>query len=327
MKYLGTDYDLDMFKEHRVLVVPSGIGEFQWAWTKYVNTEERFAILGLDGAPRRLHQFCELHPQVDYFGYAPFDYPTIRAWQNTHGLSSWSAVKKFPFGNIVMLACNPHLEAGRPLSDWLPDLPTTYRYQLSPAPEHTQKAEQILSSAQSGEFLLGISCASYRGAEAWNTWRAPQWAKFLNLVHEQVPNVRFVLLGGSWDDLTASLFDDNPTLPWYTDPRGFPPVGRTHFGTAVEILRRLDGYVGFSSGLGHVACHCCACPTFMLWPDHEIDLLAKSWVDPLLLENGFYVPSPWIDPVKVFESTYPWLGRIIDGCHKEVTLDHDDGGS
>jgi len=317
MKFLGVDWGNEDLEGLRTIVVPSGIGEFQWSWTKYLNVpEERFCILGLDGAPRRLHQFCELHPRIEAFGYyAGFDYTTIRAWQKEFELDSWAAVtSQFSLGQLCAIACNPHLEAGRPLAKWLPDLPTTYRYPLELKPEHTEAADRYLTTAEPNDVLIGISCASYRGADAWKTWHHSEWIEFLHLIQQEVPNARFSLLGGSWDDLTASVFDTDSKLRWLTDARGLPPMGRTHFGAAVSLLERFSGYIGFSSGLGHVAAHNCGTPVFMLWPEHE-QALSTSWVDPELLETGAYVPSRWLAPNEVWEKAKPWVRRIADASH------------
>lgn len=318
MIYYGNNYTEKDLEGRRVLIVPSGIGEFQWAWTKLLNApgDEKFFILGLDGAPRRLHQFCELHPRIAGFGYnTHFDYTMIRHWIKEFQLDSWEAVtSQFALGTPCAIACNPHLEAGRALAEWLPDLPTTYHYPLEIKPEHRLAAARYLHNAEPDDMLIGISCASYRGAAAWHTWGTGEWLEFLHGVQREYPNARFVLLGGSWDDLTASVFDEDTNLRWATDHRGIPSVGRTLFGAAVDILRRLDGYIGFSSGLGHVAAHCCDTPVFMLWPDHE-QPLSRSWVDPELLESGHYVPSPWLAPSVVMSAVRPWLNRIQERVH------------
>jgi hypothetical protein len=314
MKYLDKNYLPCDIEGLRTIIVPSGIGELQWACAKYINTGERFAFLGLDGAPRRLHQFVELLPFCEAFAYVGYDYSQIRMWQEYHALTTWAAVtRKFELGQPTMLACNPHLEAGKPLRDWLPDLETRYRFPLRTRPEHWERARRYLDNADDSDVLIGISCASYRGAEAWNTWNVEQWIAFLRRIALENSRVRFVMLGGSWDDLSAKVFDDSDMLRWLTDDRGFPPIGRTDFGTAVEILTGIDGYIGFSSGLGHVAAHCCNCPVFMLWPEHE-QLLSKSWVDPELLDNGRYVPSRWLEPDVVFRAAQPWLRRVY-GSH------------
>jgi len=312
MKYLGSIWRREDLDHLRTIVVPSGIGEFQWAWTKYLNTGEKFAILGLDGAPRRLHQFCELHPNVEAFGYCSFDYSQIRGFQQHHQLDTWAAVKeKFSPGSIVMLACNPHLEAGLPLSTWLPDLPTTYQYKLDLNDRHAEAADGFLRNSLPEDILIGLSCASYRGATVWNTWGFDAWQEFLNLVQAELPEVRFAMIGGSWDDLSSDVFELNSQFKWLTDDRGNPPIGKLSFGGAASLLHGLDGFIGFSSGLGHVACHCCRTPTFMFWPEHE-QLLSRSWVDPALLDSGFYEPSRWLAPKDVFGRVKSWLRFVTD---------------
>lgn len=312
MEFIPAGSDTSKFDQYRQIVLPSGIGEFQWAMTKLVNTNEPLVIYGLDGAPRRLHQFAELHPNVVAFGYIQFDYSQIRAFQKFHDLRLWKNVKeKFGPGQLCLLACNPHLEEGKPLADWLPDLPTSYTYPIVTTEEHRKQADSTLFGASRNDLLIGISCASYRGAEAWNTWGAVQWTDFLHMVQRFVPEAKFVLLGGSWDDLTAAVYDPDSGLRWQLDKRGMPPVGTTTFGGAVEVLRRLDGYIGFSSGLGHVAAHLCNTPVFMMWPEHE-QALSKSWVWPELLETGRYVPSRWESPTTVFNRCKPWLQNIMD---------------
>jgi hypothetical protein len=313
MRFLGNEWGNEDLAGLRTIVVPSGIGEFQWSWTKYLNVaDEDFCILGLDGAPRRLHQFCELHPRIKAFGFTTaFDYTSIRAWQKEFKLDTWESVRsQFDLGQMVALACNPHLEAGRPLAEWMPDLATTYRYKLELSEEHRRIAQRYLLTKRHDDVLIGISCASYRGADAWKTWHATAWLEFLGLIQKEVPNAKFVLIGGSWDDLTASVYDEDSGLRWLTDSRGLPPTGRTSFGAAVALLEGLDGYIGFSSGLGHVAAHNCGTPVFMLWPEHE-DALMTSWVDPELLENGSYVPSHWHSPTEVFRRTKQWLRRLV----------------
>lgn len=312
MRMISPSYTPEDVAGLRVIVVPSGIGEFQWAWTKYINTGERFAVLALDGAPRRLHQFCALHPQIEAFGWVGFEYSQIREFQKFHSLDTWARVREmFELGSTVMLACNPHLEAGKPLAEWMPDLPTTYRYPISLDGKHIAQANRTLHDAQAEDFLIGISCASYRGAAAWHTWEHEDWTEFLSCVQRDFPHVKFVLLGGAWDDLTSAVFDPTSALRWQVDSRGLPPVGTMSFGGAVATLQCLDAYIGFSSGLGHVAAHLCNTPVFMLWPEHE-QTLSTTWVDPELLDDGTYVPSRWLSPDRVYRLCKPWLVRADD---------------
>lgn len=302
---------VETYAHLRCVVLPSGIGEFQWAWTKFENAGERFAVFALDGAPRRLHQFVELHPKIDVFGWVGYDYSQIREFQKFHELTTWERVRAlFGPGQVAFLACNPHLEAGKPLRDWMPDLETTYSYPIQLKDQHIAEARRVLHDRNSNDLLIGISCASYRGAAAWKTWEVEQWRKFLGLIVRDFPHAKFVLLGGSWDDLTSSLYDPDGPFRWQLDARGLPPVGTTTFGGVTALLSQLDGYIGFSSGLGHVAAHLCGTPVFMLWPEHEYEFLSRSWVNPELLDNGSYVPSRWLEPEVVYKSTKLWLDQI-----------------
>lgn len=309
MRLLPREYDEKLVEHLRCIVVPSGIGEFQWSWTKFHNTGERFAVFALDGAPRRLHQFCELHPAIEAFGWIGFDYTQIRQFQKMFKLDTWGSVaKQFGFGQRVMLACNPHLEAGRPLAEWLPDLKTTYSYPYELRPEHFTAADITMANREPQDFVIGISCASYRGAAAWKTWMDREWTELLHMISRDFPNIKFMMLGGSWDDVTSTVFNPDGPLPFLLDKRGRAPIGTMSFGGTVATLQRTDAYIGFSSGLGHVASHLCNVPVFMLWPEHE-QLLSRSWVNPELLDSGHYVPSRWLAPEEVYKSVKPWLMR------------------
>lgn len=318
LKMIYPDTPPREYEHLRCLVVPSGIGEFQWLMAKVNNCGEKLAVFGLDGAPQRLHQFVELHPNVEAFGYVGYDYSQIREYQKHFELYTWAKVREqFGMGQKVMLACNPHLEAGKLLKDWMHDLDTTYTYPIVTTTEHVLEATNALAGMHTtfehGDQvkLIGISCASYRGANAWRTWHSKEWIAFLQKVQLLDSRIRFVLLGGSWDDLTASIFDREDTgISWETNSRGLPPVGRTSFGGAVEILKRLDGYIGFSSGLGHVAAHLCGTPVFMLWPEHE-QALSRTWCNPEILETGTYVPSRWLSVDEVYASAKPWLSSHV----------------
>jgi hypothetical protein len=317
MRIIYPDTPSNEWEHLRAIVVPSGIGEFQWLWTKFHNIVHALgtplAVFAVDGAPRRLHQFAELHPGIETFGYLGVEYTQIREFQKHHRLDTWRRIGElFGPGQLCMLACNPHLEAGKPLCDWLPDVPTAYRYPLVTNATHKEEADRVLVGSSPKDLLIGISCASYRGASAWRTWTSPQWLDLMGRIQSEYPEAKFVLLGGSWDDVTSAVYRPESNLRFQVDYRGIPPVGTTTFGGAVEILQRLDGYIGFSSGLGHVAAHNCDCPVFMLWPEHE-QPLSTAWVDPILLANGRYVPSRWLSVDEVWPNVKAWIERIIHG--------------
>jgi len=146
--------------------------------------------------------------------------------------------------------------------------------------------------------VMAISCASYRGSEAWNTWGVKPWLEFLELVRREVPEMKFVLIGGFWDDLTATIADTGGFIDL---------VGKTNIGTCIELLKKIDYYVGFCSGLG-VLRTVLSKKVFTLWPDIHYTHI-WSWVPPEMSEDGTYVGMLWREPEFVFERVKQWMKR------------------
>jgi ADP-heptose:LPS heptosyltransferase len=184
---------------------------------------------------------------------------------------------------------------GKPLAEWLPDLPTSYHYPVNISEFGKEKAKAILERYRRPITL--VSCASYRGAEAWKTWKYPEWSYFLSHMKEELSGGTIVMVGGFWDDLTASFEDD-----------GYPCiVGKTAMPTMLELLRQADYYVGFSSGMG-VMRTVFKRNAFMLWPDHQV-ALSTSWAPPEMMENDQYVAVLWREPEMIFKRWRVWLKK------------------
>lgn len=277
------------------IALPSGIGDCAWAYSKLKHAG-RLSYEVADGWPYRTVPFLELLPEVAAATYGQFTYQEIIAFEQVQQIGNgtrWGDLAARGWDRCF-LEPNRHLEMGRPLAKWLPDLPTDYHF-----PIHTQLAQRARADALLEHLprpLTGISAASYRGSEAWKTWGYPEWARFLAMLQAEVGGT-IVLLGGFWDDLTATLADD-----------GYPClVGKTDVGAAVECLKYLDHFVGFSSGLGMVNTILWG-KTFLLWPDHQVEL-SRSWACPEMLETGTYDVSLWRDPEEVIERVRQWVKR------------------
>lgn len=231
-----------------------------------------------DGWPYRTVPYVELcGPRA---AYADFTYAHLLQAGQMYDFSTWAKIAATPTDRIL-LECNSHLEAGKPLADWLPDLPTEYHYPLYVTDDDRLRAGNLLAAAcPTAGPVVGISAASYRGAEAWKTWGRSEWTAVLRAVLHQgwTP----ILLGGFWDDLTSALADELkiPNL-----------VGKTSVGEMVAIQDLLDAYVGFSSGLGIIRTVLNK-PALMLWPAHQLEL-STAWAPPHMLESRRYVACQW----------------------------------
>lgn len=278
--------------------VPSGIGDISWLWSKlrHVALERPVRFEAATGYPFRAHEYLELLPELASHGYSTLEFRDIIGVTALHKWTTWAeiadliakGVRTFPLEN------NLHLERGKPLRDWFPDLPTDYHYPMEITDEHKARADKLLNGTPDGALLIGVSCASYRGANAWKTWRAEQWLDLLTRLFERESQIVYVMMGGGWDDLTREVGERlaDATIPV------IHTTGRTSFGAAMAIHGRLGYYIGFSSGLG-ILRTVLRKPTLMLWPDHQYPL-STSWADPEDVSSALYRTSGYGPPETVY---------------------------
>lgn len=281
------------------VATPNGIGDISWMISKFACAKERVFMLVGEDWPQRAHQYLALLPWLAGFRYNPHRYQEILEFQAIHGaqMKTWKGIVESGFG-VVYLEPNSHLERGFRLEEWLPDLPTDFHYAMETTLADRLKADKFMAMIPEGEHVYGISAASYRGSEAWTTWNSTKWIEFLTKWKEHDPKVHFLLMGGFWDDLTEAIAqeEDLPIID---------AVGKTTVGAAVELLKRTDGYCGFSSGLGILGT-VLRQKVFMLWPEHQLPL-STSWVPSEMLESCEYMMSRWIAPTEVWRRFKRWL--------------------
>jgi len=86
-------------------------------------------------------------------------------------------------------------------------------------------------------------------------------------------------------------------------------IGKTTIAQAYEMHRLLDGYIGFSSGLG-VLSTLLSKPTVMLWPEFQTKL-STSWAPPEMLADHTYIAVNWIEPFEVVNRIQDWVKHVI----------------
>mgnify|MGYP001574133156 FL=1 len=257
--------------------------------------EEISEIQIADGWPFRTVPYVQLCG-IDA-SYGAFNYQQIMVNERLNGLQTWKDVQQLPAG-AVLIQPNQNLEKGRRLEEWLPDLPCNFHYPLGTTVHDTVIAGALLAAVP--QPRVGISCASYRGAEAWKTWGRTEWVDMLRRMQKE--GWHPILLGGFWDDLTHAVACELqlPDL-----------VGKTSIGEGVEVLRLLDAYVGYSSGL-NVIRTVLDKPAMALWPDHQVEL-ATSWVPPEMLTSGRYSWSLW----RPVDEVWPVVRSFLTLCDQE----------
>ena len=250
--------------------------------------------------------------------YVPISYGMILGFESDHKINadakdrSWAKISKLQVGNLL-LEPNKWLENGNRLETWLPDLPCEFHYPLPISTDDRERAEKIVSRAMASHPMkdgpiVGISCASYRGAEAWKTWGIDEWKDMLRRIMSI--GWRPLLLGGSWDDLTYAVACDLE-LP--------DIVGKTNVPQMVAIMDSLDSYVGYSSGM-NVIRTVLDKPALAFWPDFQNEL-RDSWAPPEMLESHRYVSHLWREPKIIWPTAKAFLRR----CEREIAASKPNG--
>lgn len=304
------------------LIVPAGIGDWSWIWSKvYSVRDEIDSVRIVDGAPRRTKEYVQACGVRD----ADYDleitggqYQFILSTESAMGYSwrtrpTWTQVRHH---QTLLIEANQHLEAGYKLEDWLPDLPCYYHYPLYVSDEDRRRGREITIRSITGDRyspphpmkegpVVGVSCASYKGSDAWRTWGKEEWIDFLNRVMGL--GWRPLLVGGGWDDLTYTVACELD-LP--------STVGKTSVPQMIEQMGILDSYIGFSSGM-NVIRTVLNKPAFALWPCNDRcdqQLLSTSWAPPKMLEEERYVAVTW----RPVDDVWSIAKRFLNRCQQEL---------
>lgn len=293
----------------RTIKVPAGIGDNIWLLQKLVHTGERFHFELPDGKPQRGHQIFELLPEVAAsYTYVPgLSYKILSTNNIQRFRKSWEQIDADNF----YLSANEHLEKGHRLEKFLPDLPTAYRINWFTTYGDMKKAQNLLpwgtKEKPAKPDYIGIYCSSYAGSRNWGTWGRDEWVSLICEMKKRNPGFIFVIIGARWDaDLTVDVMSG---LEFegveYINTIGEPlPV-------VVEILKRLDYFIGFPSGLS-ILNETLGKRTFMFYAE-QIKGIMGTWADPARIENKDCTEMLFCEPeevVKYIFEDYKLLDKL-----------------
>ena len=293
--------------------VPGGIGDISWVYSKIRHLKQitgHDVILYVAGQdkPNRGGDLVELLPDVKWGGYL-----TDR---NSFNVISQSVPSEWPVtigngvglllqpGSILNCAANIHLEMGKPLSQWLPFLPTDYHYPLNIAPQHIAAANEIMGDITRPAIAVYLSNRSKEKQiqGGWNLWSTKQWITFLKKFSdlEVCEGLTFVFLGAEYDrDKTTEVAAELRACGHKVKEVIGKPLG-----VALECLRRSHYFFAFPSGIGILA-NVLRVPGVMLLP-WLISGLEKAYADPVDMGNNRY--KVWVNPKP--EEVLDWVKNI-----------------
>jgi ADP-heptose:LPS heptosyltransferase len=271
----------------RTIITCPGLGDTVWLFMKLVNQSERFHWKIGDGLPQRGHQIFELFPQlVESFEYIP-DHGYNKVKRSAH-TGKWSRTP-----DRFYLEANSHLERGNRIEEFLPDLETSYRLEYATTITVYQAAWFHAYDSYKDSPHIGIYTSAYSNARHWNGWEAKQWLELIRLIQKHDPNYKFVFIGADYDIGVSQEVMKQLQPSEYVNTIGQPlPV-------VIEILKRLDCFIGFPSGLSIINETLGAKQTVMFYPVH-LSKLINAWPDPARIESGAYKGCLFCEPKKIF---------------------------
>lgn len=277
---------------YRQVKVCAGIGDNIWLLQKLINAKERFAFELPDGKPQRGKQIFDLLPSVSASAtYVPgLSYATV---DENNIQKAYALFKDIPSSTKdFFLTCNKHLEDGKRIEEFFPDLDTSFRidwktdqYKLNVDtnfPDHTK--------------YIGIYTSSYSTLRNWGFWNERKWFDLIHMINKLDKGYVFVIIGAMWDiDVVRKLVQ----LLSAHKIKFINTVGEP-LGSVIEIMKRLHYFFSFPSGLGILA-PTVGCPVTMYYPEH-LKLMMNAWADPKDISSGLYKGCQFCEP----HQSYGW---------------------
>lgn len=278
----------------RTIISAQGIGDWVWIAQKLINQKEKFDwIMPVNhgsAVEKRAVQLEKLFPiLINTMTYQKLNFRRDVAAYSYKG--RWSNLE----AKTIYLEANSHLEAGKRIEDFLPDLPTSFILPFETSIENAIEASNLLERFE-GHKVCGIYTSNH--AKARDSWMEEEWTALIKMIKKYNPDYKFVFIGADYDrPLTESIYSK-------LDKDDYVTCIEKELGTAIEVLKRLDIFIGFQSGLTIINELIGAKQTVMLyWNDQAHSNIINSWADPKRIESGNYKGCHFCAPELIFK----WL--------------------
>jgi len=274
------------------IIVPPGIGDFSWIWSKLCTTGDAYNINIAKVGPDRLPAFLVLLPREKIAGIKinslfscgfieeklemrlinnsdgrgnPL--PRMEKYSDMPGTETLKFDTDFP---SIFVEANSHLEHGKPLSLWLPDLPTEYHYKINGTLDNPPRVNM---------FIVHLS--SFRMQKIWKTYSVDDYIRIIEAVQKMTGWLPLFI--GTWyDDMAQACFEK-----YIENRQAASLIGKTEDLVALLcLIQQSKLFLGcVSSGLTVLA-NVLYTPSISWWPRMA---LANAWPD----HTVFYKALPW----------------------------------
>lgn len=296
------------------VALPLGIGDTMWVCMKlralskmhggrpihaYVNKSPDHASVGFLKLCPQIAEAIEsdlaiyhLHEDLDE------NYKSEK-WSDLERCAGWR-------GFDYVLIANGHLESGKPLSTWLPELETEYSFPLIIPDEDRAYARAL---APEGSVLLYPSGVGANRGFHRNTWKVQDWAAVIGLLNQHgiVP----VLVGAK---SKSDVAYQRELVRACRRTTFVDTIAQTNIPQVLAMIEDAGVWCGLNSGLGIVSAMR-QTPTLMLWADSRFPIagastytmhpdMQRSWLNEqqLATYRTLSYGSPELRPRKVVET-------------------------
>jgi ADP-heptose:LPS heptosyltransferase len=197
-------------------------------------------------------------------------------------------------GRLPMQA-NTHLEAGRRIEEFLPDLATAIQFPLD-----LSKGTPLRPGNRP---LIAVYMST--GAHSWGQWDEPTWASLIRRLVEKF-DADVLVVGASYDRRFAkrTIGRLSPTVFQHVHER----CGDWSLSTTLRTIQDYaDAVVAFPSGIP-ILTTVLNVPTLMFYPNH-LNGLRKSWAPWHMIDSGRY-HAPLFRESTV-EQVIQWISQIL----------------
>jgi hypothetical protein len=271
-------------------LVPPGIGDFSAMYQKLCCMDRDIIIRPSADIPERIGPFLDILPKLKGWAYSGHT-ANVSVWQT---LPPGTDLANLPDGAYI-LAINTFLENGGKVADWVPG-PTEYHYDVLQPEEHLRPLGHFLMEMP-GRPVVGIYCSAYGNSRHWGFWGTDEWREFLELVRKVLPeDTEYVFIGAEYDVQIADYLAN-----WMNaiGCHSHNTLGLFHISATMELIRRMDYFFCFPSGLGFLA-DVTRTPNLMWFPQH-LGPMRGTFCDPEQYESHQSLHQIFTSPQKAFE--------------------------
>lgn len=265
------------------ILVPAGIGDFSWLWSKLSTTGDSYIVSYANASPDRLSPYLALLPKSKILGFGMS--PRHRCRFNvrdlemsfdpadSHRIGMYSQMHSHALNHVEP---NTHLERGGRIEAWLPDIPKTDLH---------YKIEGLLPVPKRQNFFI-VHFSSTHTFRVWKHYDVSAWIPIIDMVQRKTGWTP-VFIGGGYDDFAEMVFEQ-----YVQNHSAVSLIGRTpDLLSTLCLIQQCKFFLGtVSSGLTMLA-NVLYTPLSAWWPREK---LPQSWAD----ENVPYQWLMWKDPAQ-----------------------------